>query len=283
MDNTPDLGQAPSLEPPAGMEEMRQEPTPQEQVPDTTEEAKAETADVVAEQTETPKEETPQEDKVEESKEFQMPEKFAGKSAEEIAKSYTELETHNKKVEMDKAEIDKFVKEAYSPEPQETPEVPVETKEGEEAPLTREQALKQVADELAPRLKQDMESILTPLSIRLEAKELIDEFGNSFKAVASKVAAAKKENPSLSLRDHYKLITYENVARISEIKGIKQASQTAGEKLKAQVESSKPSGLKPVGIEDAVADPNVGVGEIAEALGPEYDSFKETSKRRARK
>jgi len=287
MDNTqgtvvPSPNIDPSQMKPMG--EQGQEAPPQKQVPDTTEEAKAkaeaETADVAAE-----KPEAPVEDKSQEDKEFQMPEKFQGKSAEEIAKSYVDLEAHNKKVEMDKAEMDKFISEAYpepeSPTPEQKTEPEGKKPEGsEKAEMTREEALKQVAEELRPMLREEMSKAMTPAVARLEIKEMVDKYGDSFKAVASKVAARKKANPSLALEDAYKLETYSTVGRISEIKGVQKASQTAEEKLKAQVESSRPSGLKPVGIEEAVKDKNVPYEEITEALGPEYSKFAEITKRR---
>src|SRR5689334_7741091 len=49
---------------------------------------------------------------------FQMPEKFQGKSPEEIAKSYVELESHNKKVEMERASLEKmFAPSSATPSP----------------------------------------------------------------------------------------------------------------------------------------------------------------------
>ena len=283
MDNTQTVVPSPNVDPSQmkPMSEQGQEAPPQKQVPDTTEEAKAKAADVAAE-----KPEAPVEDKSQEDKEFQMPEKFTGKSAEEIAKSYVDLETHNKKVEMDKAEMDKFISEAYPmPESESTLEPKTEVTEkvtGEEKKpeMTREEALKQVADELRPMLREEMSKAMTPAVARLEIKEMVDKYGDSFKAVASKVAARKKASPSLSLEDAYRLETYDTVGRISEIKGVQKASQTAEEKLKAQVESSRPSGLKPVGIEEAVKDKNVPYEEITEALGPEYSKFAEITKRR---
>jgi len=276
MDNTQDPAVTPT--PP----ETGQEQTPKE-VPNTEAGEKLQAADVAAETEQAPQEATTEEAKPEETKDFQMPEKFVGKSAEEIAQSYTELESHNKKVEMEKAEIDKFINDAYATEqPKATPEPKAEqpAEAAADAPLTREQALKQVADELRPMLKAEMQAAITPAVARLEVKEMVDKYGEPFKAVAGKIAEAKKANPSLSLDDAYKIVTYNTVSRTSEIKGIKQASETAEAKVKAQAESSRPSGIKPTGIEEAVKDPNVGVGEIAEALGSEYNAFAKISKER---
>ena len=278
MDNTQDL-QDNSPQPPEGMVKMGQGDTTQEKVPDTTQEETPQTADVEAEQTQAPEVKT--EDKAGEADEKMILGKF--KSQEDLEKAYTELESHNKKVEMDKAEVDKFIQDAYpeSKKKEPTPEIP----KAEEAAQTEDEAFQRAADKLAPLLKERIiDPILTKPLARFEIREMLDKYGENFKANLPKIQAARKENPSLlklPLEDVYRMVAFDDVARTSEIKGIKQAAQTAEEKVKAQVESSQPSGLKTSTIEDALKDPKVSVSEIAEAI-PELEPFAKISRERAK-
>jgi hypothetical protein len=194
------------------------------------------------------------------------------KSQEDLANAYKELESHSKKVEMDKADLDKFVKEAYGD---------AETQPKTEQEKATPEAPKGSIEELKPHLAGVIEQMMTPAIAKIETQHMVDKYGEDFKANASKVASAKRENPSLSLEDAYKLVTYDSVATRSESKGVEKASQTAEQKVKAQVESTKPSGaVTSSSIEDAVRDPNVGVADVAEALGPEYKKFAEISRKR---
>ena len=265
----------PSLDPPSGMAELGQEAEPQVQTPDTVEEKPA---DVEAEQTQAPEVKT--EEKAGEADEKMILGKF--KSQEDLEKAYTELESHNKKVEMDKAEVDKFIQDAYpkSEKKEPTPETP----KTEEATTSEDEAFERAADKLAPLLKQRIiDPILNQPLARFEIRECLDKYGENFKANLPKIQAARKENPSLlklPLEDVYRMVAFDDVARTSKIEGVKEASQTAEEKIKAQVESSQPSGIKPVGLEEAINDPKTSVSEIADALGSDFNAYKEISEKK---
>jgi len=275
MDNTQDSQETSPLDPTAGMVPMGQGDTTQEQVPDTTQEETPQTADVEAEQSE-----APEEDKAKDAERNLILGKF--KSQEDLEKAYKELESKNTKVEMEKAEMDKFIQEAYQSNSEEKPTPTSQQEKTEEAPTTQEEALRQVADKLAPMIREQVVNpILNPAVARMEIREALDKYGENFKANAGKIQAIKKERPSLTLEECYKLATFDQVATNSKIEGVKQAARTAEEKVKAQVENSQPSGIRNSTIEDAIRDPKVSVAEIADAV-PELEPFARISRERAK-
>jgi len=250
--------------------------TPQGQVdaetktPDTSSDETSQNDAVGVEQPKTPEK---GESKEVEEKKFEMPEKFQGKSAEEIAQSYTKLESQNTKVEMERSELEKlFVdKTDETTESTSTPEKQVADD------------VKSVIDQARPAIREEFNKLLSPTIAKLELTDMLNRHGDSFKQVAPQVANKVKENPSLSMEDAFKLVSYDNVKRTSHTQGVNEANANVEAKQKAQVETAKPSGIKPVGIDEAIADKNVGTAEIADALGPEYEMFKEISDRRSGK
>lgn len=191
---------------------------------------------------------------------FQMPDKFQGKSAEEIAKSYVELESHNKKVEMERANLEKM----FVPEP--APAGPTQTAAVPEQPVDSTEELKKL---LTPVTEQ----LLSPVLARLEIRDMQNKYGDNFTKLAPQVKAVKDANPTLSLEQAYKLAAFESIERTAKNEGVSQATQVAQEAVKSQVESSRPSGVRPQGIEQALQDRSVPTREIVEALGPEYAGF----------
>ena len=239
--------------------------TPQGQVEGQTPAPETQTSEVKAQPDEAP-ESTGQA----EEGEFQMPEKFKDKSAEEIAKSYTELEKHKTKVEMERAELEKM----FVPETQ-------EPTQNEPTNDTQEDPTKQVIEALTPKFREEFARLIAPVVAKFELKDVLDKYGEKFTARAQDVANFKKKNPSLSMEEAFKIVDYGNVERTSKTEGLNEATQTAAEKLKAQVESSQPSGHRASSLEDAINDPKISVSEIAEAV-PELEPFARISRERAK-
>ena len=206
---------------------------------------------------------------------FEIPDKFKGKSQEDIAKAYVELERHNKKVEMERADLEKL----FISEPETPKQEPVSSATAQE----QEDPLRQIMTQLAPELRGKMSKMLSPVIAKMELKDMVDRYGDEFISIAPKVADLKKQNPSLSLDAAFKIVAFDNTKRTAMNQGVAQAQKAQEQAQKAQLETARPSGYRVASVEDAVKDPNVSVSEIAEALGPEYKSFAEISKRRAGK
>jgi hypothetical protein len=212
---------------------------------------------------------TPASGAVQETQVFSLPEKFKGKSAEEIAQEYSKLEFYNKKVEMDNAELTKLFVE----QPAEQPHQAAAQESTEEDPMAA----------LRPMLQDEFGKLLSPVIAKIEVEEAVRKFGDDFVKLAPQVSELKKQNKSLSLEAAYKIVAFDNIQRTAMNRGIAQATQAQEQAQKAQLETSKPSGFRPTSVEDAVNDPNVSAREIAEALGSEYNAFAETSRRKSTK
>jgi hypothetical protein len=196
---------------------------------------------------------------------------FAGKfkSVEDLEKSYTELQSHNTKVEMDRAELEKLFTQTQDVE--ETVSAPEQESLGED--------LTSVLEKGKPVLQNEITKILAPVITKLEIQDMVNKYGDKFVAVAKEVNKLKTEK-NISMEDAFKLATYPTVERTSYNQGVVKTNEVAEQKQKAIVESSRPSGYRPASLEDAVNDPNTSVEEIAEAAGPEYKAFVEISKRK---
>lgn len=209
---------------------------------------------------------------------FQIPEKFQGKSSEDIAKAYVELESHNKKVEMERAELEKlFVSEpqtAAAPEPQSSTQLNADS---------AEEPIQALVRELSPRLQAEVGKLLSPALAKMEVRDMVDRYGSSFVALAPEVKKLRESNPNLTLESAYKIVSFDSIQRTARQEGVAQATKSQEQAQKAQLESSRPSGYRPASIEDAVNDKNVSSADIADALGPEYAAFAETSRRRRTK
>jgi hypothetical protein len=202
--------------------------------------------------------------------EFQMPDKFKGKSAEEIAQSYVALEKHKTKVEMERAELEKLF----------VPQSVEEQTQSEPTQQTQEDPMKDVMTALGPKLREEFSRLITPVVAKFEVKDVLDKYGERFSSKAQEVARIKKEKPSLSLEEAFKIADYGSVERTSYNQGAVEASTVNEQKGRAIVESSKPSGYRSSSIEDAVKNPEVPVADIAEAMGPEWKRFAEISKKK---
>lgn len=191
---------------------------------------------------------------------FQIPEKFQGKSAEEIAKSYVELESHNKKVEMERANLEKMF--ATPPTtPVSTPTAAVQEPQGD------------ANDELKKLLTPVANELFSPVLAKLEVRDMVDRYGDNFTKLAPQVKEIKEANPLLSLEQAYKLAAFDSIGRTAKNEGMAQAAAVQQEQVKSQVESSRPSGVRPQSVEQAIGDRNVPTQEIVEAMGPEYAAF----------
>ena len=191
---------------------------------------------------------------------FQMPEKFSGKSAEDIAKSYVELESHNKKVEMERANLEKmFAAPSTTQSP--NPTAAVQEPQGD------------TNDELKKLLTPVANELFSPVLAKLEVRDMVDRYGDNFSKLAPQVKAVKEANPTLSLEQAYKLAAFDSVGRTAKNEGVAQAAAVQQEQVKSQVESSRPSGVRPQSVEQAIGDKSVPTAEILVAMGPEYAGF----------
>jgi len=211
-----------------------------------------------------------------EEKPYDMPEKFQGKSAEEIAQSYQALESQNKKVEMERSDLEKlFVEKETDVAP--ATDAPTDT------PAISEDVNTALKD-LEPQLAKSVANMLAKPLAKLEVQDMLNKHGNAFTQKAKEVKDLQTHNPSLSMEDAFKIVSFDNVKRTSHTQGVNEATANQEAKKKAQVESSRPSGMRP-GTADEALNNAKSPGEMANvfsAMGPEYSRFKEISERKAR-
>lgn len=266
MDNVPSSDGKLSLDnAPAGMAPM-EAPASEEKMPDTSSGETPQNDAAGVEEAQAPQTE---EAKPEEPKD----EKILGKfnSQADLEKAYTELESHSKKTEMERAELEKL----FTPQSEETDPAPADDVQTEST-----DSAKDLLSKLKPALRDEFTKLLSPTIAKLEVQDMVNKYSD-FPTKAKEVAEKKKQNPSLSMEDAYKLIKFDDLKRTSYNQGVSETNATTEAKQKAQVESSQPSGMRPTTIEDAIKDPNTTVSEIADAMGPEWNRFKEISERKA--
>lgn len=192
------------------------------------------------------------------------------KDHKSLEEAYQNLESHTKKVEMDKAELEKlFVSPEATPAPAAAaPEASPQEQSGTSS------------DELTNLLTPVATKLFSPVLAKLEVRDLLDRFGDRVVSVSKEMKAIKDAKPFLSLEEAFKLAEHDKV-EITNRELTQQRNVAAqAQAQKAQVESSQPSGIRTASLEDAIKDGNTSVGDIAEALGPEYAAFAETSRRR---
>ena len=142
-------------------------------------------------------EEGEEEEEEEEEKEFVMPEKFKGKSPEEIAKSYSELEKMvEKKAEARAEEILKEKEEEGEEEEEpeeieEKPEIPMREGKPDFASMTPDQ----FADYMDKRIEQRAAEI---------ANKAIEDSTRVRESVSSEIVEAQEKHPSLKTSDEYR-------------------------------------------------------------------------------
>lgn len=183
------------------------------------------------------------------------------KTTEDVVKAYQELESHNKKVEMDKAELEKLFVPA---EPESPPKA---------AEVETTDPLDDVVKALMPRMTSAMEAVVSRPLAQMEIDRVVRKYGDDFVAVAPAVAELRKQNPSLTLEAAYKIVAFDNRERTARQEGVVQAQQAQEQAQKAQLETARPSGYQPESLDAAIQNKNVPLDEIADALGPEYAAF----------
>jgi len=254
---------------PSGMAPM-EAPADQEQTPSESSGETPQNDAVDVEQTETP----PQEGNSQEAEEL-----IAGKfkSQEDLVNAYEELQSHNTKVEMERSDLEKLFVEKET-DSTIVDDAPTNVTNEASVPSDINKALK----DLEPQLAASVSKMLAKPLAKLEVQDMLNKHGDAFMQKAKEVKAQQDHNPNLSMEDAFKIVSFDNVKRTSHTQGINEAHANQEAKKKAQVESSRPSGMRPTTIEDAIKDPNTTVSEIADALGPEYNAFKEISEKKNR-
>jgi len=129
----------------------------------------------------------------EEEKEFVMPEKFKGKSPEEIAKSYSELEKMVEKKAEERAEeiLKKKEEEGEEEEEEEAPEIPTREGKPDFASMTPDQ----FAGYMDKRIEQRAAEI---------ANKAIEDSTRVRESVSSEIVEAQEKHPSLKTSDEYR-------------------------------------------------------------------------------
>ena len=217
--------------------------------------------------------ETPTEGQSQEPKEELIAGKF--KSQDDLVNAYKELESHNKKVEMERSDLEKLFVENET-DSTKVDNAPTETVENVSTDI------KTALDDMRPTLAAEVSKMLAKPLAKLEVQDMLNKHGNAFTQKAKEVKELQQHNPSLSMEDAFKIVSFDTVKRTSHTQGINEASANAEAKKKAEVETARPSGYRPTSIEDAIKDPNVSVSEIADAVGPEMDAFKRISQQKIR-
>jgi len=190
------------------------------------------------------------------------------KSVEDLERSYQELQSHNTKVEMERAELEKL----FAPQAKQTPEVQ-QPEQGEQPQPDTER--------ISQAVREAITQMISPAIAKLEVQDMLNKYGDTFRQVAPQVAKIKTEK-NISMEDAFKLATYPTIERTSYVQGVTKVNAVNEQKQKAVVESSRPSGYRPASIEEAIKSEKTSVSEIADALGPKWSAFKEISEKKKR-
>jgi len=135
-----------------------------------------------------------EEEEEKEEKEFAMPEKFKGKSPEEIAKSYSELEKMVEKKAEERAEGILKKREEEEEEEEEAEKVlEIPTREGK--PDFASMTPDQFAGYIDKRIEQRAAEI---------AKKVIEDSTRVRESVSTEIAEAQEKHPSLKTSDEYR-------------------------------------------------------------------------------
>ena len=202
-----------------------------------------------------------EEEEEKEEKEFAMPEKFKGKSPEEIAKSYSELEKMVEKKAEERAEGILKKREEEEEEEEEAEKVlEIPTREGK--PDFASMTPDQFAGYIDKRIEQRAAEI---------AKKVIEDSTRVRESVSTEIAEAQEKHPSLKTSDEYRelvLAIIESAAAKGKIVSLEGActkvdgligkKEEAGEKEEEKLKRAKAA------IEKGAGAPPSGAPETEE-------------------
>jgi hypothetical protein len=201
------------------------------------------------------------------------------KSQADLEKAYRALESHSKKTEMERAEMEKLFASNKTGESNSAPA------ESSQLSDTAKEVLAKMGPEITNELVKQISPKFAELTSKYEVNLMVDKYGDGFTSNAKAIKELQTERPYLSLEDAYKIVAHDTLQRTSYNQGVSKGAETAEQKQKAQVESSRPSGFRPTSPEEALgsAKSSEEMAQVFEALGPEFKKFAETSKNRSRK
>lgn len=161
------------------------------------------------------------------------------KSPDDLAKAYENLESHNKVVEMNMADI----LAARSPEPVDTAQ----------AVTTETDALK-IVESVAKKA-------MRPLQDKVELQDLFLNFPDA-KEYAGGIAKAVKENPGISWNSAYKLAKYDSLQSKAVEQGKQEAYQNIAQKQAVQAGTPRPTVKENADLKSVIRDRSIPFSEI---------------------
>lgn len=180
----------------------------------------------------------------------ELAQKKGWNSPDDMAKSYANLESHNKKVEMTADDILKMVQAAQQPQPIVQPQVP-------HVPQTPN-----TPDDAAIQLVQSMiRSEVKPLQERVALQDLFLKNPDA-KDFAEGIASVVKSNPGISWENAYKLAKFDSVPAQAQQQGRQEAYATVQQKQQFIAGSSVPTMKSGPDVRNIIKDRSVPFAEV---------------------
>lgn len=172
-------------------------------------------------------------------------------SADDLARAYENLESHNKKVEMTSADIIKAIQEATPSEPA-APQIPVV-----QATNQDQAAIKIVEAIVDARTK--------PLQERVALQDLFLKNPDAAQ-YAPGIAQAVKENPGIKWDAAYKLAKFDAAQDQARQQGVQQAYQVQQQKTAAVAGASAPTQRAGPDVRSMIKDRSIPFNQITQVM-----------------
>lgn len=160
----------------------------------------------------------------------QLAQKKGFKSADDMAKAYSNLETQNKKVEMDRADL-------------------LKARNGETPKSS------------TPNIEKEVRA----LKERVEINDLFQKHPDA-KDYAKQMAEHIKEHPSATWEQAYRFVKFDDLEKTSRQEGRKEAYENIDQKSKARAEKSAPRQTSKKDLDAMIKDRSVSMADIEKLL-----------------
>lgn len=163
------------------------------------------------------------------------------KSADDLARSYAELESRNTRVEMGLSEL-----------------VRVRT---ESQPQTEANASVETAEDAVRVVEGIVRKQIDPLRDQLQLQDLFLRYPDA-KDFAPQMAKVIKDNPGTAWEVAYRAAKFDALASQAKKEGTQQAYQTIQQKQSASVEPARPAVTKERNLDELIRDKSIPFSEI---------------------
>lgn len=165
----------------------------------------------------------------------ELAQKKGFKSADDLAKAYSNLESQNKKVEMDRADL-------------------MKARGGSEAPKGAQVTPNQLLEKEVRAIKE-----------RVEINELFGKYGDA-KEYAKQMAEHIKKHPNATWEQAYRFVKFDDLAKTSKQEGRREAYENIDKKKQVEAEKPAPRSTGKKDLDTLIKDRSVSLADIEKLL-----------------